>query len=301
MQYLKDFADIDKSQDGSLGTEELVRAYHSTDAADKASQAIQILGQNIDIRTYMKWRRGDYHEQGEIERHSENSSGGESRVDQLRQSYSGTGQEKIDAFFGNADNNAIITNSHFEQWFQEFSDMDTDKSGDIGEKELIQAYASKCGADQQQCNLDAHRQAVEAINALKNSEGNVDVGGYMRWRMGATPKTMEDVCDKAKQITNNAEFCNETNQMSKAVKIDLMSRFKSESPTVLELYNYIDEFKRYDEDKDGFINVEELSNAYKESGTSPFDSTQLAFKALESKEGTIGLEDFIVWKHTNHF
>ena len=80
-----------------------------------------------------------------------------------------------------------------------------------------------------------------------------------------------------------------------------MSRFKSESPTVLELYNYIDEFKRYDEDKDGFINVEELSNAYKESGTSPFDSTQLAFKALESKEGTIGLEDFIVWKHTNHF
>ena len=71
MEYLQDFSNLDKSKDGSLDTEELEKAYNNTEAHQTAIQAIRALGHDIDLRTYMKWRRGDFHE---IERHAENEN-----------------------------------------------------------------------------------------------------------------------------------------------------------------------------------------------------------------------------------
>ena len=76
-----------------------------------------------------------------------------------------------------------MNNHELTQMFNDFKNLDTDRSGDLGEEEMQRAYAASCNGEVA-CTQEAHNQAVQAIRSLKNADGKIDLAAYIRWRRG---------------------------------------------------------------------------------------------------------------------
>ena len=191
-QYLKDFADIDTTRDGSLNRVELARAYGNSQ--QKATQAIQALGDDIDLRTYMKWRRGDFHAHGEIERHPEddNTMASDMRNGETTPMTMEDACQKIEAMYPN---DTMCNNNHrhlnllqvnlesrgtslapeeFLTFATEFRNLDTNQNGELTVDELSAAY---------QHDGDSQVQSIQkAYEALQSRQRDIDLEDYILWK-----------------------------------------------------------------------------------------------------------------------
>ena len=69
-----------------------------------------------------------------------------------------------------------------------------------------------------------------------------------------------------------------------------------------EIIQWAEEFHRFDSNRDGFLNAQELIEAYKKlDGDRQVKAGTKAFDALNRQEGKISLQEYLVWKKTGHF